>query len=124
MSHVEHISRAAARALGHAAESWTWSEKELALHGTAGIHDQPLTFSPLREPADAFTLEAILRLDVTYETSGKHTQIAVRRPASSGNMTYMALLSTSATASISLRERMRAVTEFAAILDQLDIVEN
>jgi hypothetical protein len=122
MSHYEHITRAAHRALGAAAE-YKWDESSWSLY--IGDVDNPdVSFSPLRQPADAFELEAVLRLDVTYEASDKHTQLAVRCPAKAGQMTYVTLLSPAASKEMALIERMRAVTQFAAILDNLDLAEN
>lgn len=122
MSHYEHITRAAHRALGAAAE-YKWDEESCTLY--IGDRDMPdVSFAPLRQPADAFELEAVLRLDVTYEAGEKHTQLAVRCPAKSGQMTYMTLLSPRASKEEALAERMRAVTQFAAILDNLDLAEN
>jgi hypothetical protein len=124
MSHAEHITRGAARALGHAAESWAWNERDMSLDGTVGLHDQPHTFAPLRDPGDAFTLEAILCLDVTYTAIDRHVQMTVRCPARSGQMTYVTLVPQQPQASVAMRERMRAVTQFAAILDNLGLAEN
>lgn len=119
MTHLEQITRAAARAMGHQAASWTWNDAECALVETVGLHDQWATFSPLRDGGDAFTLEALLQLDVIYTADDKHTQIAVMRKGTPGSPTFVTLLPSKPMASVAMRERMRAVTQFAAILDQM-----
>lgn len=122
MTHHEQITRAAHRALGAAAD-YKWDESSWSLY--IGDVDNPdVSFSPLRQPADAFELEAVLRLDVTYEASEKHTQIMVRCPAKSGNMAYMTLLMRGSPKEVAMAERMRSVTQFAAILDSLDLAED
>jgi hypothetical protein len=119
MSHYEHITRAAHRALGAAAD-YKWDESSWSLY--IGDRDMPdVSFAPLRQPADAFELEAVLRLDVTYERSDKHMQVAVRCPHKAGNMTYMTILPHDAQKEDALAERMRAVTQFAAIMDDLNL---
>lgn len=121
--HLEHITRAALRALGGSDFQYAWDG---SIGGIVEVKDGAPTgvsFAPLRDPADAFQLEAVLRLDVLYERGDKHIQLIVRCPNRSGEMKYVSLLPASASKEIALVERMRSVTQFAALLDSLDIAE-
>jgi hypothetical protein len=122
--HLEHITRAALRALGGSDEQYAWDGSIGGIVEVKNGAPTGISFAPLRDPADAFQLEALLRLDVVYERGEKHVQLAVLCPLKSGQMKYVSLLPESASKEIALVERMRAVTQFAALLDNLDIAEN
>jgi hypothetical protein len=122
--HLEQITRAALRALGGSDFQYAWDG---SIGGIVEVKDGAPTgvsFAPLRDPGDAFQVEALLRLDVTYERNDKHVQLAVRCPIKSGQMTYMTLLDPKAHKEVALVERMRAVTQFAALLDNLGLTED
>lgn len=137
MTHLEQITRDAAQAIGRDVSGYIWcndetglvitdtslSKQDRALLAPLGLSHDAI-FAPLSRPSDAFILESWLRLNVTYEFNGKHASLVVRCPARYGNMTYMVLVRADADQVEALRERMRAVTQFAALVSIVPRVDH
>lgn len=127
MNHLEHMTRQAAKAVGRDVTKMTWRENESVLvDGPYPLNvfpDQwtPEVFGPLVRPADAFTVESDLRLDVSYKVSGKNILIVVMQNEPDGKATtYMTSFPVTADRGMALAARMLAITQFASMLAALE----
>lgn len=117
MSHQEHMTRAAACAIGRDVGKMTWREQESGLvYGPFSINLWPDdlsadVFAPLVRAADAFQIESDLNLDIAYKANGKQVMIVV----SLGEITYMVGYPVAGGREAALKARMLAVTQFAAM---------
>lgn len=121
--HHQSITRAALRALGGNDEKWQWDDSVGGLVEIVQGQPTRASFAPLRDPGDAFQLEAVLMLDVTYLGGDKHQRLLVACPARSSLMSYITVINVDAGKDEALIERMRAVTQYAAMLDNLGVLE-
>lgn len=117
MSHQEHMTRAAACAIGRDVSKMMWRPGECALVlGPFSINTwsdeiSPDAFAPLVRAADAFQIESHLRLDVTYKANGQQVMIVVALD----DVTYMVGFPVGSTREAAMKARMLAVTQFAAM---------
>ena len=127
MTHLEHMTRQAAKAVGRNVDKMTWREKESVLvDGPYPLNvfpDQwtPEVFGPLVRPADAFTVESDLRLNVSYRLNVKTVLIIVTQDEPGDTMTsYMTSFPATADRGMALAARMLAITQFASMLAALE----
>lgn len=127
MNHMEHMTRQAAKAVGRDVSKMTWREKESVLvDGPYPLNvfpDQwtPEVFGPLVRPADAFTVESDLRLNVSYKLNIRTVLIIVTQDEPGDKMTsYMTSFPVTADRGMALAARMLAITQFASMLATLE----
>lgn len=117
MSHMEHMTRAAACAIGRDVKNMQWREKELALvDGPYSINLWPDAllvgvFAPLVRAADAFQIESDLKLNVNYRPNLSTMLIVV----SLEDISFMTSYPIAGGREAALKARMLAVTTFAAM---------
>lgn len=117
MSHLEHMTRAAACAIGRDVTMMTWREDEQALvHGPYSINTwtdewTPDAFAPLVRAADAFRVESDLNLNVNYRANVSTMLIVVGLD----DISYMTSYPIAGGREAALKARMLAVTQFAAM---------
>ena len=109
MNRLEELTRGAAAAIGLDVSTWPWAQEDLALRGPATqYHD--VNFSPLKNPADAYTVEDKLRITVVYIMhEDQSVTLRVYSPSHGGGI--MQAVKEGAT----LEARMYAITQYAAL---------
>jgi hypothetical protein len=114
ISRLEHMTRAAARAIGRDLTGYEWDNdaKGLRLGSFAAQW-----FSPLTIYGDAFEVEARLQLNVLYQYTGSSLGVWASS-AKYPNMGYMTSVPTDPLEAI--KARMLVVTQFAALLDLVE----
>lgn len=123
MTHREHMTRAAARAISKDLTGFVWNDEALGLvRGNYPINVWPSeffpeVFAPLHNPADAFSIESDLQLNVEYKANGQQMMIVVSRVEGEAQTTYMTGFPIKGGREVALKARMLAVTQFAAMCD-------
>jgi hypothetical protein len=114
LNRLEQMTRAAARAIGRDVTTYEWDTDAKGLR--LGVFAAEW-FSPLTVYGDAFEVEARLQLNIVYQYNG--TALAVYASSLKyPNMGYMVSVPTKAEEA--LKERMRLVTQFAALVDLVE----